>query len=200
MAFSWTDERVETLKRLFVIEGMSASLIGARMGVSRNAAIGKLHRMGIARAYRHKPPAVRKPVNARQWTIADSRKGAAARTANAIQARALRSSADFIEREAFRALPDLAVPESDRLTLEDRPDDNCKWPFGDGPFYFHRCKAAPGAPYCEFHAKRAFNPVTYKGTDIRKVGNRGPSIFNGDGRKTGISTKELAEFDEMARG
>lgn len=199
MAFSWTDERIAELKRLFVLEGMSASLIGTRMGVSRNAAIGKLHRLGVARSYRHKPPHVRKPSNHRRWTIADSKKASTTRTANAIQARALRSSAEYIEREAFRALPDLVVPESDRLTLEDRPDDNCKWPFGDNPFYFHRCKATPGLPYCDFHAKRAFNPPGYTGTDIRRVGNH---VMAGkqSGQKTGVSTKELAEFDEMARG
>ncbi|MDQ3559688.1 MAG: GcrA cell cycle regulator, partial [Pseudomonadota bacterium] len=45
---SWTDERVETLKRLWQ-EGLSASQIAAELGgVTRNAVIGKVHRLGLS--------------------------------------------------------------------------------------------------------------------------------------------------------
>src|SRR5438034_8785739 len=45
---SWTDERVEALKRLWS-EGLSASHIAAELGgVTRNAVIGKVHRLGLA--------------------------------------------------------------------------------------------------------------------------------------------------------
>ena len=48
-ALSWTDERVELLRRLWV-EGLSASRIAAELagGVTRNAVIGKVHRMGLS--------------------------------------------------------------------------------------------------------------------------------------------------------
>ena len=48
-ALSWTDERVELLRRLW-IEGLSASRIAAELagGVTRNAVIGKVHRMGLS--------------------------------------------------------------------------------------------------------------------------------------------------------
>lgn len=45
---SWTDERVETLKRMW-IEGQSASQIAKELGgVTRNAVIGKVHRLGLS--------------------------------------------------------------------------------------------------------------------------------------------------------
>lgn len=45
---SWTDERVETLKRMWA-EGQSASAIAKELGgVTRNAVIGKVHRLGLS--------------------------------------------------------------------------------------------------------------------------------------------------------
>ncbi len=44
---NWTDERVERLKKLWS-EGLSASQIAAQLGgVSRNAVIGKVHRLNL---------------------------------------------------------------------------------------------------------------------------------------------------------
>ena len=46
---SWTDERVELLKKLWA-DGLSASQIAAELGgVTRNAVIGKVHRLGLLR-------------------------------------------------------------------------------------------------------------------------------------------------------
>ena len=45
---NWTDERVELLRKLWA-EGLSASQIAAQMGgVSRNAVIGKVHRLKLS--------------------------------------------------------------------------------------------------------------------------------------------------------
>src|SRR5216110_3212346 len=44
----WTDERVETLKKLW-LDGLSASQIAKHLGgVTRNAVIGKVHRLGLS--------------------------------------------------------------------------------------------------------------------------------------------------------
>ena len=55
---TWTDERVELLKKLW-IDGLSASQIAAELGnVTRNAVIGKVHRLGLSgRAKDAKPAA-----------------------------------------------------------------------------------------------------------------------------------------------
>src|SRR2546430_17678400 len=45
---SWTDERVELLKKLWT-DGLSASQIAAELGgITRNAVIGKVHRLGLS--------------------------------------------------------------------------------------------------------------------------------------------------------
>ena len=47
-AMGWTDERVGTLKKLW-LEGLSASQIAKQLGgVTRNAVIGKVHRLGLS--------------------------------------------------------------------------------------------------------------------------------------------------------
>ncbi|MGZ9086723.1 MAG: GcrA family cell cycle regulator, partial [Rhodoplanes sp.] len=46
---SWTDERVELLRKLWT-DGLSASQVAAELGpgITRNAVIGKIHRLGLA--------------------------------------------------------------------------------------------------------------------------------------------------------
>lgn len=43
---SWTDERIEELKQLWG-EGLSAQEIGRKLDVTKNAVIGKAHRLGL---------------------------------------------------------------------------------------------------------------------------------------------------------
>src|SRR5829696_2799775 len=61
---SWTDERVELLKKLWS-DGLSASQIAAELGgITRNAVIGKVHRLGLsgrAKSPSSSAPRVRKP-------------------------------------------------------------------------------------------------------------------------------------------
>ena len=74
-AGAWTDERVEQLKKLWS-DGLSASQIAAELGnVTRNAVIGKVHRLGLSgRAAPSKParPAFKAPRQARPVTAAPS--------------------------------------------------------------------------------------------------------------------------------
>ena len=69
---SWTDERVETLKRMWA-EGLSASQIAKDLGgVTRNAVIGKVHRLGLSnRAEDEAAPAEEDPAE----VAGDNRRG-----------------------------------------------------------------------------------------------------------------------------
>lgn len=44
---TWASDAVESLRRLLLVEKLSASQIGQRLGLTRNAVLGKVHRLGI---------------------------------------------------------------------------------------------------------------------------------------------------------
>ena len=86
----WTDERVETLKKLW-LDGLSASQIAKQLGgVTRNAVIGKVHRLGLSgRAAPSQPahPVFKAPRPARPaaGTVPTARRAAAAAAAAAVE-------------------------------------------------------------------------------------------------------------------
>src|SRR5277367_4975507 len=63
---TWTAERIEQLRN-FVVTGLTCSQIAAEIGVTRNAVIGKIHRLGLSPARpagasaRSCPPRARHP-------------------------------------------------------------------------------------------------------------------------------------------
>ena len=65
---SWTDERVELLKKLWS-DGLSASQIAAELGgITRNAVIGKVHRLGLSGRAKSASSAAPRPRKARSST------------------------------------------------------------------------------------------------------------------------------------
>ncbi len=154
---AWTEDRVETLKKLWA-EGLSASQIAGRLGgVTRNAVIGKVHRLGLSgrattsRMKSHRPRA----------RMANSQKRQArsrfASTGNpALRALYHPDSEPFVPSEE-----ELVIPLAERKTIRTLIESSCRWPIGD-PQYpdFHFCgkKKVQGLPYCEHHARRAFQP------------------------------------------
>ncbi|GGY55431.1 GcrA family cell cycle regulator [Parvularcula lutaonensis] len=144
---AWTEERVEELKKLWA-EGHSASQIAARMGgVTRNAVIGKVHRLGLSgRAAPAKPKAVHH----------EPRVSAAVATASEAPERPA-------VRSVLRDLPPLTDLGSSRLTVSSIGTDQCKWPIGDPAsedFHFCGQGATGGKPYCAYHSQLAFQPST----------------------------------------
>ena len=64
----WTDERVELLKKLWA-DGLSASQIAAELGgITRNAVIGKVHRLGLSGRAKSPSSATPRPRKARTHT------------------------------------------------------------------------------------------------------------------------------------
>ena len=68
---TWTDERVERLKNHFEA-GLSCRQIAADIGVSRNAVIGKLSRLGLTRGKTIAEPRAKKP--AKGSPVSESRR------------------------------------------------------------------------------------------------------------------------------
>jgi GcrA cell cycle regulator len=167
-ALPWTDERVELLKKLWA-DGLSASQIAARMGgVTRNAVIGKVHRLGLSgRAKTSTPPAQprpKKPARApsHPLTHRPAPHGNAALAAH-------RHEEPAPEPESHVALDeDVVIPMSERVTIMELRESMCRWPMGDPTtpeFRFCGGKATPGLPYCPHHCRIAYQPAAERRRD-----------------------------------
>jgi GcrA cell cycle regulator len=139
----WTDERVELLKKLW-LDGLSASQIAKQLGgVTRNAVIGKVHRLGLSgRAAPSQParPAFKAPRPPRPAHTPAPRRVEAP--------------------QAAQPAPVFYVEEPGSATVLTLGAHMCKWPIGDpatDAFTFCGRRAGDG-PYCIEHARMAYQP------------------------------------------
>ena len=182
---SWTDERVELLKKMWT-EGQSASQIAKELGgVTRNAVIGKVHRLGLSnrsggggsQATTAKPAAA-KPAPAAEKPKAEAKAAAAPeaapapRPANIMPLRKPiapagqplppQPSANEISPEALAKQSEVEK-HAKRISLMELTERVCKWPIGDpatDDFYFCGLPVQQGKPYCEAHVGVAFQPMS----------------------------------------
>ena len=121
---SWTDERVEMLKKLWQ-DGLSASQIAGELGgVTRNAVIGKVHRLGLSgrgqpttsikRQRRTHPPAIRRT-----------------RQTVTIGNLALQTKVEALAETELQPRRNVVVPIAKRLSIYALTEHTCKWPIGD---------------------------------------------------------------------
>ena len=156
---SWTEEKVEKLKELWS-KGHTASQIAEALGdTTRNAVIGKAHRLNLE---------ARAP--SKQSSQASS-------SAN----RPVRRSAAPISRKAkFQSiLLDKNFEPENPKSLENLTDQTCKWPIGhpnEEKFYFCGRKPEGEFPYCKLHVLYAFQP---KGTkeEVLEKGDEVPEFI-----------------------
>jgi len=158
----WTEDRVSTLKQLWA-DGLSASQIAARlgMGVTRNAVIGKVHRLNLAgRATQPRNSVPRTARKTREPSIPGR-----APTMPTAGATALKPFAAPTPRPMPLPEPKplrlVDNAKDGRITILHLSDKTCKWPIGD-PTHddFCFCGHGPreGSPYCEYHARIAYQP------------------------------------------
>lgn len=145
---AWTDERVETLKKLWA-EGLSAAQIANKIGgVTRNAVIGKVHRLGLSgRATPAKPQRGCAPSVERREPV---------RQTNNAPRRDVRS---VIPEPEFMA--PVVLDSGDTATVATIQNNMCKWPIGDpaqDDFHFCGQSTLSGKSYCAYHAHMAFQP------------------------------------------
>lgn len=186
---SWTDERVETLKKMWG-EGQSASQIAKELGgVTRNAVIGKVHRLGLsnrsgggASAPSKPAPAAKeapaakaasapKPAAAPETKAAEPAPAPAQRTnimplrkpiAPAGQPLPPQPSANEISPEALAKVSEVEK-HAKKISLMELTERVCKWPIGDpatDEFYFCGLPVQQGKPYCDAHVGVAFQPMS----------------------------------------
>src|SRR4051794_13958828 len=148
----WTDERVELLKKLWQ-DGLSASQIAKQLGgVTRNAVIGKVHRLGLSgRATPSKP----------QRTVFKAPRAPRPVSAAPSAPRRLAEPSAHHHAPTPMRLVDEAPGTATVLTLGAHM---CKWPIGDPSLdTFTFCgRGAHDGPYCHEHAQVAYQPPQAK--------------------------------------
>ena len=175
---SWTDERVEQLKKMWN-DGQSASQIAKELGgVTRNAVIGKVHRLGLSnrtgadgedldapapetKAATRPEPA---PAEAAPAPVAPTthQSPAVRKIVPAGQPLPPQPSANEISPEALANVREVEK-KAKRIGLMDLTERTCKWPVGDPAtedFWFCGLGVKPGKPYCEAHVGVAFQPMS----------------------------------------
>lgn len=143
MGFVWDESKVEAAVGLWR-DGKTGSEIAREIGApSRNAVIGKLHRMGLsdARPQRDRPARNRPP---RSFKVAPPKPKKASAKLHLIA----------------EPLPPAAETDIARVSMDDITDRLCKWVCADftgmaAPMYCG-CSVVPGLQYCEHHARRAY--------------------------------------------
>lgn len=178
---SWTDDRVEVLKTMWG-EGKSASQIAKELGgVTRNAVIGKVHRLGLSnRATPSKAktdkvttkekasPSVKKAAPKQDAKNAEEppkpRLPIPPRKPIIIAGQPLppQPSANEVSVEALAKVAKVEK-KAKKLTLMELTERTCKWPVGDpatDDFWFCGLSVEQGKPYCEAHNSVAFQPMS----------------------------------------
>ena len=152
---TWTDERVETLKKLWA-DGLSASRIATDLGgITRNAVIGKVHRLGLSGRAKSPSSAAPRPRKTRAH-------GHVMRvTRPAMRGNTALAHAYELDVEPEPELADNIIPLGQRRTLLELNEATCRWPIGDpgtADFFFCGGKSASGLPYCAYHSRVAYQP------------------------------------------
>ncbi|MEX0312527.1 MAG: GcrA family cell cycle regulator [Tateyamaria sp.] len=183
---SWTDERVELLKKMWG-EGQSASQIAKELGgVTRNAVIGKVHRLGLsnragggssastakADAKPKAAPKAKAEPKPQPKTEPAVKPVPAPETKAAVPARKQiipagqplppQPSANEISPEALAKVNEIEK-KAKKISLMELTERTCKWPVGDPAtdnFWFCGLPVQQGKPYCEAHVGVAFQPMS----------------------------------------
>jgi GcrA cell cycle regulator len=149
----WTNDRIDELRRLWG-QGQTASRIAELLGgVTRNAVIGKAHRLGL----RGRPSPIRREEG--QPSAPRPARSTASATALADE---LTREASAPAVEASQPLPPLpaeAPPAPPAGKTARNGSKACSWPMGDPKqpgFHFCGDEAVPGRPYCAAHCSQAY--------------------------------------------
>ena len=176
----WTEQRIDMLRKLWG-QGQTASQIATLLGgVTRNAVIGKAHRLGLTgrpspikregaetTAPRRKPATAPRrqqpglaPMPQARHAVAPASQSAASQPATSAQPGA-RFTAPSRGQMETRVEPraEIAAPKAPRATAQ-AGSKSCSWPVGDPKqLGFHFCSdaAEAGRPYCAHHCAIAYH-------------------------------------------
>lgn len=145
---TWSSERVAQLKRCFDA-GLTCSQIAREIGVTRNAVIGKMSRMGLSRP---------------REMLADQFQRTA-KLARPKRPRGWKRLAILAQRKVLMAAfpdvcaDDIPIHNGRGCTLLELGHGRCRWPInepGTEDFCYCGNEAFEGLPYCPGHARLAY--------------------------------------------
>src|SRR5271166_4451153 len=181
---SWTDERIELLQKLW-LQGMSASKIASELanGLTRNAVIGKVYRLGLSGHAKSDAPPTARQTPRPSARAQSGRAGSHGLRSQSGPSQLMRSqagqSASFVRGNIALAVQpiafetatpapapttahDVVVPIAEPVTILELRDTMCRWPIGDptqSDFRYCGARRTPGeGPYCGCHAAIAYQP------------------------------------------
>jgi GcrA cell cycle regulator len=159
----WTDELIAELTR-FWAEGYSSSIIAEKLGITRNAVVGKINRLDLP------TPLVPKTTRIRNTGTGERKRAPrqakprkqVIKTYQSIRAVRVNGNSDSMRliMSPVANLPELRCVEIDPLliSLEDIRKGECRYPYGDGPFLFCGHVAVEGSSYCKPHKALCSEP------------------------------------------
>jgi GcrA cell cycle regulator len=141
--FTWTEANIDLLKRLWS-EGATSRECGLILGISRNAVLGKVHRLDLAERAPSPP----------RFKVLKS----------GLKIKRIPKPQKQIPQVAplvalIIAKPRPAAPKSAKLSLLDLTNETCRWPQGHSNFTFCSHSPRAGSSYCEYHFKLGFLPL-----------------------------------------
>lgn len=177
----WTPELIKDLKRLWS-KGLTTVEIGNRIGMSKNAVVGKAHRLGLEgrpspikrekkKEHAVLPKAhVREDVPAIATTSAPVPKKSAIKKEASVKSKILPEEVEPALEDGpvfeMEPLPEMSVPRSSKkhkgVHLVDLKPNSCRWPEGDpkdADFRFCGEECVAGKIYCEEHCAVAYSGV-----------------------------------------
>ena len=152
---SWTDERVTMLRQLWG-EGKTAAEIAKILGgVTRNAVIGKAHRLKLSGRV--------SPIqqNTRPETVISRNRLSHSSSPPSSDARPQRALARELAAPMIPRVEEYIPGKG--VNLIDLRERMCRWPLGDPQdenFRFWGCESHPELPYCDYHVKVAYQVNT----------------------------------------
>ena len=154
--FNWTDGAIEILKSM-VADGHSAAEIARALGdgPTRSAVLGKIKRLRA----RGQMPAL--PMRQGERAIVERPKAATAAP-----------RASYVPPAPIVEEDPLILDDGSHVTILTVSDKTCRWPIGDPcDADFHFCGRTPvsGKNYCEFHARRAFQPPQQNRANLERI-------------------------------
>jgi len=147
----WTEEMVENLKKMWM-HGLSTSEIAKKLGVSKNAIVGKVHRLNLS----CRPSPIKKKDEIQKPVIKKAVKHVAKPEKNAVQEEKLQIE-KIKENSSLEQKQKMSGDTLIRLT--DLDSHTCRWPLGDPRdenFHFCGKKVRTGQTYCDEHAAIAY--------------------------------------------